>query len=224
MAMDIKTDSIRRHFDENTSKWYFSVADAVGIIAPTGNPRNYWKVLKSRLKKTRSELVTGCYQLKIKAKDGKSYLTDVGDQETILKIVGIISKKDLPRFQEFFDNLAPKTSTPAPTKKKSYPHLSAQAGENFVLPIDGYITRNALMIKAFTAGANREDIIISATTTTLTIKGVREITKDNSVNYLKQEILWGEFERIIQLPTEIDVEKIEASEQGGSLIIRLPLI
>jgi len=49
--------------------------------------RNYWKVLKNRLNKEGSESVTKCNQLKMEAADGKKYLTDVADPETILRIV-----------------------------------------------------------------------------------------------------------------------------------------
>jgi len=49
--------------------------------------RNYWKVLKNRLKKEGSQLVTNCNQLKLPAADGKNYLTDVATTETLLRLV-----------------------------------------------------------------------------------------------------------------------------------------
>ena len=51
------------------------------------NPNNYWKVLKSRLKKEGSELVTNCNQLKMQSNDGKFYKTDVADTEQLLRLI-----------------------------------------------------------------------------------------------------------------------------------------
>lgn len=42
---------IRRHWDEQQAKRYFSVIDIVGVLSGSKNPRNYWKVLKNRLSK-----------------------------------------------------------------------------------------------------------------------------------------------------------------------------
>jgi hypothetical protein len=81
---------IRRHYDENKEVWYFSVVDIIQAL--TDQPdfqraRNYWKVLKNRLSKEGSESVTKCNRLKMMAADGKNYLTDVADPETILRLV-----------------------------------------------------------------------------------------------------------------------------------------
>ncbi|MBU2504142.1 MAG: hypothetical protein KJ879_03785 [Nanoarchaeota archaeon] len=63
--------SIRRKLVSD--KWFFSVVDIVGILADSEDPRNYWKVLKHRLNKEGSELVTFCNRLKLKSGDGKEY-------------------------------------------------------------------------------------------------------------------------------------------------------
>lgn len=82
---------IRMAWDEEKETWYFSVVDVVGAL--TDQPsydgaKNYWKVLKHRLLKEGSQLVTSCNQLKMKSpKDGKKYLTDVADTEQLLRIV-----------------------------------------------------------------------------------------------------------------------------------------
>ncbi len=59
---------IRTHWDDDNEKWYFSIVDVVGVLtdSPNPNPNNYWKVLKNRLKKEGSQLVTNCNQLKMK--------------------------------------------------------------------------------------------------------------------------------------------------------------
>jgi hypothetical protein len=81
---------IRRHYDEQTETWYFSVIDIVQVLIQQPDfqaARNYWKVLKNRLKKEGSQSVTKCNRLKMEAADGKKYLTDAADPETILRIV-----------------------------------------------------------------------------------------------------------------------------------------
>jgi DNA-damage-inducible protein D len=81
---------IRRVFDEKTDTWYFSVTDIIQVLLQqSGNQaaRNYWKVLKNRLKKEGSESVTKCNRLKLMAADRKYYLTDVADPETLLRII-----------------------------------------------------------------------------------------------------------------------------------------
>jgi hypothetical protein len=56
---------IRTLWDDTHEKWYFSIVDVVGVLTESENPNNYWKVLKNRLKKEGSELVTNCNQLKM---------------------------------------------------------------------------------------------------------------------------------------------------------------
>lgn len=52
-------------------EWFYSVADIVAILSESEDARNYWKVLKHRLKKEGSEVVTDCNQLKMPTADGK---------------------------------------------------------------------------------------------------------------------------------------------------------
>ena len=81
---------IRRSWDSKTEKWYFSVVDIIQALTLQPNfktARKYWNKLKERLKKEGSELVTNCHQLKLDASDGKKYLTDVADVETLLRLI-----------------------------------------------------------------------------------------------------------------------------------------
>jgi len=81
---------IRRHFDEKTGTWWFSVVDIIRVLTQQPDyqaSRKYWKVLKGRLAKEGSELVTNCYQLKMAAGDGKQRLTDAASAETLLRLV-----------------------------------------------------------------------------------------------------------------------------------------
>jgi len=81
---------IRRQFDEETETWYFSVVDIIAaLIQQTDyqSARKYWNKLKERLKKEGSQSVTDCHQLKLLAADGKKYLTDVADPQTLLRLI-----------------------------------------------------------------------------------------------------------------------------------------
>lgn len=78
---------IRTHWDDEQDKWYFSIVDVVGVLTDSLNPNNYWKVLKHRLAKEGSELVTNCNQLKMLSADGKYYKTDVADTEQLFRLI-----------------------------------------------------------------------------------------------------------------------------------------
>lgn len=81
---------IRRLYDEKSETWYFSVVDIVAALIRQPDhqaARNYWKVLKNRLRKEGSQTVTNCNRLKLLAEDGKMRFTDVADPETLLRII-----------------------------------------------------------------------------------------------------------------------------------------
>src|SRR3989344_5159009 len=85
-----QSKKIRRHWDEKKEKWYFSVVDIIQALiqqADYQTARKYWNKLKERLKKEGNESVTNCHQLKFTASDGKLYLTDAADVETILRLI-----------------------------------------------------------------------------------------------------------------------------------------
>ena len=92
-------NQIRRHWDVEKEIWYFSVVDVVGALSASDNPRNYWKVLKSRLKQEGSEVVTKCNQLKMQANDGKYYLTDAADTEAMLRLIQSIPSPNAEPFK-----------------------------------------------------------------------------------------------------------------------------
>ena len=90
---------IRVLWDEEQEKWYFSIVDVVGILSESPNPNNYWKVLKHRLTKEGSELVTKCNQLKMQSSDGKYYKTDVADTEQLLRLIQSIPSPNAEPFK-----------------------------------------------------------------------------------------------------------------------------
>jgi hypothetical protein len=81
---------IRRLYDEKTETWWFSVVDIIQVLTQQPDyqtARKYWNKLKERLGKEGNQSVTNCHQLKLEAADGKSYLTDVANAETLLRLV-----------------------------------------------------------------------------------------------------------------------------------------
>jgi DNA-damage-inducible protein D len=81
---------VRKHFDEEKQKWFFSVIDIVAALTNQTDykkAKSYWSTLKERLIKEGSELVTNCDQLKMIALDGKLRLTDVADTQTIFRLI-----------------------------------------------------------------------------------------------------------------------------------------
>ena len=90
---------IRTAWNEQEEEWYFSVVDVVGVLTESENPNNYWKVLKNRLKKEGSQLVTNCNQLKMQSSDGKFYKTDCMNTEQILRLVQSVPSKKAEPFK-----------------------------------------------------------------------------------------------------------------------------
>jgi DNA-damage-inducible protein D len=85
-----ESKKIRSQWNESEQKWYFSIVDVIEILTESPNPRKYWSVLKTRLKKEGTQLATNCSQLKMQSSDGKFYLTDVGNSEQLLRLIQAI--------------------------------------------------------------------------------------------------------------------------------------
>ncbi len=93
---------VRAEWDEENEKWWFSVVDIVAVLteqADTFHARNYWNVLKNRLKKEGNQTLTNCKRLKLTAEDGKQRLTDVADTEQVLRLVQSIPSKKAEPFK-----------------------------------------------------------------------------------------------------------------------------
>ena len=95
---------IRTAWNEQEEEWYFSVVDVVGVLTDAKDyqvARNYWKVLKKRLKDEGAEPVTNCNQLKLKSADGKMRLTDVANTEQLLRIIQSVPSKKAEPFKKW---------------------------------------------------------------------------------------------------------------------------
>ena len=96
---------VRAVWDDENAKWWFSVLDIVAVLRDEDDytkARNYWKYLKAKLKRENNELVSATTQLRLVAKDGKRYLTDVLDFEGIIALGKEFPSKKANRFIEWF--------------------------------------------------------------------------------------------------------------------------
>ena len=98
-------ETIRTIWDEEQEKYFISVIDIVGVVAESENPRKYWSVLKTRLKKEGNELATICSQLKLKSTDGKYYNTDVVDIAGMFRIIESIPSKNAEPIKQWLAKL-----------------------------------------------------------------------------------------------------------------------
>ncbi len=105
---------VRAIWNEETAKWWFCAMDIVGALTKSSNPRVYWNALKRR----KSELSTICRQLKLKANDGKSYLTDVVDENGITMITALIPAKNKDSFSKWVKGIG--NTVDEKSKQKAY--------------------------------------------------------------------------------------------------------
>jgi len=82
-----KGKNIRRHWDKKQEKCYFSVVDIVALLTGSSIPKRYLSDLKRKLKTEKSEVYEKIVQLKMVSVDGKKYLTDAGDVETLFRLI-----------------------------------------------------------------------------------------------------------------------------------------
>lgn len=112
---------VRAIWDDEHAKWWFSVLDIVGVLNRQDDytkNRNYWKYLKSKLKREQNELVSATNQLKILAADGKRYNTDVLDSEGVIRLAKEFPNTRAGKFLDWFTYSD--TSIDGQSKKKAY--------------------------------------------------------------------------------------------------------
>lgn len=90
---------IRRHWDDQSEMWHFSVIDVVGVLSQSDRPRKYWDDLKRRLADEGSEVSAKIGQLKMVAPDGKMRLTDTADTEVLLRLIQSIPSPNAEPFK-----------------------------------------------------------------------------------------------------------------------------
>ena len=100
---------IRTAWSEEEEKWYFSIIDVVAALTDSTDyqaARNYWKVLKNRLKNEGNETVTNCNRLKLLSADGKMRQTDVADQQQLFRLIQSIPSPKAEQFKQWIAQVA----------------------------------------------------------------------------------------------------------------------
>ena len=109
---------VRAAWDETDCKWFFAAVDIVAVLSDSADPRNYWYVLKNRLKKAQSQLLTNCKGLKLTAPDGKRRLTDCFDSDGIIELAKNFPGNKATKFLDWF--LYSENTIDGQSKKKAY--------------------------------------------------------------------------------------------------------
>lgn len=105
---------VRAIWDEESAKWWYCAMDIAEALTKSKNPRSYWNTIKRR----KNELSSICRQLKLKASDGKRYLTDVVDESGLNTVIALIPSKKGVVFTKWLRNL--ETSLDEKSKQKAY--------------------------------------------------------------------------------------------------------
>ena len=103
------------------------------------------------------------------------------------------------------------------------PNIFEESDEEARLTVDVFQSPSEIVVKTMVAGVKPEDLDVSITRDSVTIRGKR--SEDRTVSddeYLHRELYWGSFARVITLPEEIDVDQAEAVEKHGVLVLHLP--
>ena len=142
------------------------------------------------------------------------------------KLTGIVRMDEEPEFD------------PADHSEPIFPHAEPEPEEEHIvdvqpepepeeaqLTVDVYQTSSEIVIQTIVAGVRPEDIDISITRDTVTVRGARPA--DMSIqdhDYFHQELFWGPFSRTVMLPQEVEPDKASATEKNGLLTIKIPKI
>ena len=105
---------VRAVWDEESAKWWFCATDIAEALTKSKNPKVYWATMKRR----NTQLIAICKQLKLKAADGKYYLTDVVDESGLNTVIALIPGKKGDVFVRWMKNL--ETSLDEKSKQKAY--------------------------------------------------------------------------------------------------------
>ena len=97
---------VRTVWDDEAEEWYFSVVDVIEVLTESENPRKYWSVLKTRLKKEGNQTATNCSQLKMDASDGRKRLTDVATTEQLFRLIQSIPSPKAEPFKLWIAQVA----------------------------------------------------------------------------------------------------------------------
>ena len=109
---------VRAIWDDENDKWLFSVVDIVAALSLSSDPANYWYVLKNRLRKAGSQILTKCKGLRLMAADGRQRKTDCLDSAGIIELAKRFPGTKASGFLDWF--LYSDNTIDGQSKKKAY--------------------------------------------------------------------------------------------------------
>ncbi len=117
------------------------------------------------------------------------------------------------------------TTTPAPATPATDDWEDTEDDFPGQLAVDVYETAETLVVKARTAGVNKEDLDVSISDGILTVSGTLSSGDDtDATNWHIQECYWGEFNRTVALPVAVKEDEAAASLKDGVLSITFPKV
>ena len=96
-----ENEPVRRVWSPKEEKWYFSIIDVIKVLTGSSVPKRYWSDLKHTLKTEGSQLYEKIVQLKFMAADGKFYLSDSADVETLFRVIQSIPSPKAEPFKQW---------------------------------------------------------------------------------------------------------------------------
>ena len=154
---------IRRHYDEKTETWYFSIVDVIYALTESKDPAAYWRKLKQRLKEEGNQTVTNCHALKMVAADGKMRVTDVATPEQLLRLIQSIPSPKAEPFKLWLAKVGyeriQETADPSKALDRARSHWKAQGRSQKWIQqrMMGQETRNKLTDYWQTHGVTKSD-------------------------------------------------------------------
>lgn len=125
--------------------------------------------------------------------------------------------------KDIFVELAKVKSAPAPLKIEEAPALEMEEDAEGQLTVDVYQDGDAVVVQSTVAGVKPEEVEVSITPESVSIRGKRERTTEvDEKDYFYQECFWGSFSRSIILPYEVDPDKSTATIKDGVLTVKMP--
>jgi hypothetical protein len=101
-----ESKKIRSEWNESEQQWYFSIIDVIEVLTESPRPRKYWNALKTKIiKEGNDQLSQNLGQLKMMSSDGKSYLTDVTNTKTLLRIIQSIPSPKAEPFKRWLSEV-----------------------------------------------------------------------------------------------------------------------
>lgn len=213
---------VRAVWDEENAKWWFSVLDVVAVLTDQDDyakTRNYWKYLKTKLKKEKSEVVSATNQFKILAPDGKRRLTDMLDSDGVIALGKEFPGKQANRFIEWFT--FSDESIDGKSKQKAYALFESSLIDN----IEVGTTKGLQQIHAYLFGG-LYDFAGQIRQKNISKGGFQFAVAHFLGNTLKQieQMPGSSFEEIVDKYIEMDIAHPFMEGNGRSMRIWLDLL